>query len=58
MCRVLKEDETMKWTFEDAVNLAVSMFRNNEIGFNDLDRTAAELWQEMQNENESDQSTN
>ena len=47
----------MKWTFEDAVNLAVSMFRNNEISFKDLDRTAAELWQEMQKENESDQST-
>ena len=46
----------MKWTFEDAVNLVVDMFRNNEIGFNDLDRTAAELWQEMQNENGGDQS--
>ena len=45
----------MKWTFEDAVNLAVIMFRNNEIGFNDLDRTATELWQEMQNENGGDQ---
>lgn len=47
----------MKWTFEDAVNLAVNMFRNNQIEFNDLDRTAEELWQEMQNENESDQSS-
>lgn len=46
----------MKWSFEDAVNLAVSMFRNNQIGFNDLDRTATELWQEMQKENGNDQS--
>lgn len=46
----------MKWSFEDAVNLAVSMFRNSQIGFNDLDRTATELWQEMQNENGNQQS--
>lgn len=41
----------MKWTFEDAVNLAVSMFRNNEISFKDLDRKTSELWQEMELQN-------
>lgn len=45
----------MKWTFADAVNLAVDMCRNNQIRLIDLDRITAELWQEMQKENEGDQ---
>lgn len=41
----------MSWTFADAVNLAISMYENGEIRFQDLDRVATELWREMQNDN-------
>lgn len=41
----------MMWTFADAVNLALDMYKNGEIEHKDLDKVATELWQEMQSEN-------
>ena len=41
----------MSWTFADAVNFACQMYENGEIRFQDLDRVATELRQEMQNDN-------
>lgn len=40
----------MVWTFADAVELACQMYRDGEIRFDDLDKVATELWQEMQND--------
>lgn len=44
----------MKWIFSDAVNLALDMYKAGEIPFEDLDKTVAELWEEMQALNAND----
>lgn len=40
----------MKWTFTDAINLALDEARENP-GI-DTDKLATEIWREMQTENE------
>ena len=42
----------MKWSFGDAVSDAVSMYLRGEIAFDDVDKVANEIWQEMQKEDE------
>lgn len=36
------------WAWADAVEMALDMYHNGEIAFNDMDRTANELFAEMQ----------
>ena len=38
----------MSWT--DAVNLAIDMYNHDEITLDELDKTATEIWHEMQEE--------
>ena len=42
----------MKWTYADAIFLALDMWRAGEIGVDQLDETANRLWEEMQIDNE------
>ena len=37
-----------EWVWVDAVELALDMYHNGEIGFHDMDRVATELFAEMQ----------
>jgi len=41
----------MKWTYADAINLALDMLKAGEISLDKMDATATELWREMQAEN-------
>ncbi len=38
----------LEWAWVDAVEMALDMYHNGEIAFNDMDRTANELFAEMQ----------
>lgn len=40
-----------KWTFSDAVNLALDAYSYGEIKFRDIDKYTNMLWREMQKEN-------
>lgn len=41
------------WMWADAVELALDMYHAGEIKFDEMDKVATELWNEMQVENEN-----
>ena len=41
------------WTKNDAVNLAIDLYRRGEIAYKDLDKTANEIWQDIQAQNDA-----
>ena len=44
----MTKDMKFLWAWADAVEMALDMYHNGEIAFNDMDRTANELFAEMQ----------
>lgn len=41
------------WTRNDAINLAIDLYRRGEIAYRNLDKVAEEIWQDMQAQNDA-----